>query len=160
MPFIIRETTLSELRTVALDLAALDAEEVYAAGETPMGFLERAFYESACIRVVEHTKEGIVAVTGLGHNLNTAWLLNTAAVLRCKLEYLRSSGWLWRVGFKKAAELNGGPIEYFTNHIWEKHKDHLDWLKWCGANIYTDDARMVNGNSFIPFVIHKEELKV
>lgn len=158
MGFNIRETTLSELKQLALQLSPLDSEEVYAAGETPSGFLERAFYESKCLRVIEHNKYGVVAITGLGHNPNTAWLLNTAAVFSCKLEYLRASGWIWREGFKAASQLVGSPVEFFTNYIWEGQKEHIDWLKWCGATFKEGEVRVVNENRFIPFVLKKEDL--
>lgn len=160
MAFNIKKTTLSELKLIAVDLAAPDAEEVYAAGETPVGFLERAFYASPCIRVVEHDKYGVVAVTGLGHDPQCAWLLNTSAVNQCKLEYLRASGWLWREGFKAATKLLGQPAEFFFNHIWEGHKDHIEWLKWCGATFDVKDTRVYNGNRFIPFMMRKEDLKI
>lgn len=154
--FSIRTTTDAQLQQLASRLKPLDAAECRAWGETPAGFLKRAFRESTLF-VVEHHLYGIVAISGYirqpGTDYATVWLLNTESVDKCKLEYLRNSEWMWKEGFRLAGCAVAG------NLVWSEQKEHLEWLGRCGAVIDMGNVEIVNGQRFYRFTMTKEDIK-
>lgn len=154
--FRMRKVALSELPNIAAALRPIDASEVHAGGTTPLAFLQYALRECEVFYAMEHHLHGVVAVGGVytapdyqSCGVKTAWLLNTVAVEKCKIEYLRESRWLWEYGFKEAKTDRVG------NLVWMGNVDHIKWLEWCGAEF---DTEVYDGH-YRYFEMKKENLR-
>lgn len=156
----VRRAILRDASLLAVSMRKADKQECLAQGihNFHQAIASGILYSKPCFSVVSKDESHVFAVFGAvpvtaSENLATLWLLGSVRLLELRREFIRN-GRLWVKGFLKV-------YPKLWNHVHEKNKVHIRWLKWAGFNFDSsqDYRHRLTNEKFLYFEMTKESLR-